>query len=298
MPGFDFDDGEPDYVELERKRKAGLLNQDTDNKSRLLSQPEVPNFRQPVSPAKINQGGGNNTGNTAAPSTVNTPPAQEEPEIQEVQADTDTSSPANAVIDTALVDAAAKPAPIDIAAAADKPVKKAKTSKPVPKAKTEDTENLKSEYVRSVPSGVLQAMRVLFPVKLSNADLISAFAYIHTGGTCRISKEAMEAVKVYTGNKEILDIVSELAGIRRSLKSLSEASAAAEMGTAFIISDRLFSATTDRAKVPKDLNIRLSIVLDVLETLRKSARNQMTLDAETRGREIHKAKSRHDYNGK
>jgi hypothetical protein len=140
---------------------------------------------------------------------------------------------------------------------------------------------------------LLLEMRRLFPYKLSNADLVSAFVYIHTDAICEISKKAKAAVKHYHDNKSGLNIVSELDGIKRTLKIILASITSAELAAAFIINDRLFSVK--RGSNPQNQNLRDSGTLDMLENMRQAGKNQAKLDSETKGRKIHKARSVNNY---
>jgi hypothetical protein len=218
-------------------------------------------------------------------------------------------SDAGVPTEQAALSSVAEPAPIDVVSEQPaeqvsqaakpkqtevKPKEKAKP-KAIPKSKSSSKSNdEQSESARGLHPSVMNALRSLFPYKLNNADLISAFVYIHTGGKCVLTERAEEAVSAYKGDKEGLNVAEAINNMARELKKISASNAAIELGTAFSITDRLFN--TQRASTPKDQVMRDSKTLDILTVLRREGHAQVLNDNERRGREIHKSKSVNNYN--
>jgi hypothetical protein len=139
----------------------------------------------------------------------------------------------------------------------------------------------------------MNAMRKTFPCKISNVDLISAFVFIHVGGGFEISEAAKEAIKLYEGKKAELDMALEMTRLRNQIKKVSETISIIELGLAFNINDRLHEAP--RTPLAKDQQFRDNNTLDILDGLRRDGKNQIKLDSERLGRQIHQAKGKNNY---
>ncbi len=168
-----------------------------------------------------------------------------------------------------------------------KPVSKPK-AKPVPKTKASVAKAIKSDYesIRNVDKSVISAVRKVFPVTASKADLISAVVYIFTDGNCEISDKAMEIVKSYKQDDGIGDVKEQLAAMQRQLKRQSQMLQTIELCTCYNTFDRRYGSQEKRV-APKYTEFREKGNLDMLERVRQQAEDQRKIDEIQRGRQIY-----------
>ena len=156
-------------------------------------------------------------------------------------------------------------------------------SKKLVKKEKDDSEE---EYVRAVPKSVMNAIRRIFPVSASNADLLSAVVYIFTGGDCEISDKAMKIVERYNAEDNLVAIKNELKQINNALRHHSETLSAIELCDCYNTYDRRYGSDAPR-RGPKNTEFREQGNLDMLERLREQAKEQRTEDMRKRGRQMY-----------
>lgn len=142
------------------------------------------------------------------------------------------------------------------------------------------------EFVNSIPKVVMDALRRLFPVSASKADLISAVIYIVTNGDCQISDKAMELVEQYNSDDRLTSINERLAHLESATKRQIELLQSIELCTCYNTFDRRYGSNEPR-RAPKLTEFREKDNLDMLERLREQARDQLNLDNQTKGRQIY-----------
>ena len=290
--GRNYEDDGFSFAAENRKKDAvdASLRQQFEPSAPLKSGPDMAEVKAEIHRRRA-QGG---SGNTSAGSPAGTVNNRETAEVRD-----DSQS----VAGNASVNTAAKPAPIDDITDAAPPKKPAKQPAPKPE---KPQQRLKTqpkpvetdvEFIRDIPVDVMNAIRRVFPDKLNKVDLLSAFVYVHTGGGCKISKKAQAAVDRYNGDKTDINISAKLTDIETLLKEIRTSNTAVELGVACHLQDRLFGVrrTADNSK---NQLLRDTGTLDMLKNLRKSGKDQATLDAEDKGREIHEIRSLNDYGGK
>lgn len=163
-----------------------------------------------------------------------------------------------------------------------------KTAKVVSPSKTE------LETIKYVPVTVLEAIRKIFPVSASKADLISAVVYIFTNGGCEISEKAMDLVQAYEKEDKIVSIDERLARLENANRRQLEMLQSIELCTCFNTFDRRYGSSMPR-KGAKNTEFRETGNLDMLARLRVQAKDQLNADEKERGRQIYNSvKDLHD----
>lgn len=147
------------------------------------------------------------------------------------------------------------------------------------------------EYIKDVPSDVMNAVRRALPVNNSSkADLLSAFIYIFTNGDCEISENAMKIVEAYNASDSNLamskSIDERLSNLERMARRQGEMLQSVELCTCYNTFDRRYGSKEKRVS-PKDNEFREQGNLDMLHRLRIQAGDQRKIDDIERGREIY-----------
>ena len=210
----------------------------------------------------------------------------------------------NEASDYSDISAVAAPAPIDVVSEAVKkeaerlsdseqsntasnPASKQKKTKHV-KQLNDDTSTCQ---VKGIPVAVMNAIRSAFPHRLSNAEAITAFAYIHTGGGFNLPRHLKDVVANYDGDKSQLDIITLLSNIDKRLHEITTTVLSTEIATSVVLTDRLFGGLTV-ADTPKVQNLQQKKSVEMLENMREAALNQRNTELDKRARQSYRERTR------
>jgi len=155
--------------------------------------------------------------------------------------------------------------------------------------KIKEEELVRTKAVANVSVAALEAMKMQFPQEMSNADLISAFVYVHTaadktGTPIKLSEKAAYAVKKYSGDNAFFELDNRLGHIERMIVDITDKLRTIETAVAYLISERLWGQNQAMDVTPKTAQFRDSRTLDTLSTLRKQGEQQHRQDEIDRGR--------------
>lgn len=157
------------------------------------------------------------------------------------------------------------------------------------RSKIKEEELVRTKAVANVSVAALEAMKMQFPQEMSNADLISAFVYVHTaadktGTPIKLSEKAAYAVKKYSGDNAFFELDNRLGHIERMIVDITDKLRTIETAVAYLISERLWGQNQAMDVTPKTAQFRDSRTLDTLSTLRKQGEQQHRQDEIDRGR--------------
>lgn len=163
--------------------------------------------------------------------------------------------------------------------------------KPLKSAKNKNKQGnvTETKAVAGVSVAAISAMRAEFPQDMSNADLISAFVYVHClgnklGSAIKLSEKAENAVKEYSGDNAFFELNERIDHIEYMLARFMSKINTIETAVSYLVSERLWGQNQDTAVTPKTAQFRDSKTLDTLDNLRKQAEKQREQDAIRDGR--------------
>ena len=142
------------------------------------------------------------------------------------------------------------------------------------------------EFIKNMPTSVMDALRKIFISNASKADLISAAVYIFTKGDCEISDKAMKLVESYDAENQLDSIEDRLSRLERLNKKQLDLLYSTELAACYTAFDRRYGATAPRTG-PKTHEFREPECLDMLDRLREQSQDQKHIDELNTGREIY-----------
>lgn len=163
---------------------------------------------------------------------------------------------------------------------------KPQTGKQTRSVKPVNPDDVKTEDIKKIPKSVVSAMRRIFPDAQSKSDLISAFVYVHTGGTCELTPGAAKLVESYKSEDRLDEIAERMSHLERLIRSQNLTLHSVELCSCYNLYDRRYGAK-ERRTTPGETEFREQGNLDLLSRLRRQAVDQREQDDIARGRQIY-----------